>query len=271
MANFQEVNDVQPFSLNTWTEDVRPIAQYSLSNTRVQIPLKLQPYETTVISFMPSTRKRPPWVTKTTDNIEAVGYTTSGRLFASLKGPSMITVRGTTERSLNFSVPPSTSLNLWDLEIQDWRGNPNYTTSIEAQISVHKLSNQSLLPWKDISPELKSVSGIGTYSTNFTIPNVKDIGAYLSVSPIFNTLHAWVNGHQLSPFAADNAKMDISKYIRRGKINNIKVEVSTTLYNRLRAEMNATLLMGYPLSLMAPSYASAGNQPFGLLGPMVID
>ncbi|GIJ90351.1 hypothetical protein Asppvi_009305 [Aspergillus pseudoviridinutans] len=270
VAYFEISRDVLPFSLDAWTGDVRPIAQYSFSRNQMEIPLKLQPHETTIIALRPLAGKRPAYVTKTTGKVEAVGYTVGGKLYASLKGPSMVTVRGTKEQSLNARVPASFSISLWDLEVQDWRGSTNYT-SIEPQILVHTFSNQSLVSWKEISPELESVSGIGIYSANFTVPSVKDIGAYLSVGPIFNTLRVWVNGHQLSPFAANNAKVDISHYIRCNKVNNIKVEVSTTLYNRLKADVNSTLLMGYPLSMMSPTYASGESQSYGLQGPVVID
>ncbi|GFF41933.1 hypothetical protein IFM58399_06440 [Aspergillus lentulus] len=269
--SFQVSKDMVPHLLDAWTGDTRPIGQYSFSNTGMQIPLKLQPYETIIIGFRPLTAKRQSWVTNTSGAVKAVSYTVDGKLYASIKGPSKVRINNTTERSLDAVVPSPTSLKLWNLEIQDWKGDPNDTTSIRTQISTHKFKNQTLLPWKSISPELENVSGIGTYTTNFTVPDIEDIGAYLSVGPIFNTLRVWVNGCLVGPFAADNAAVDISNHIRRGETNNVKVEVSTTLYNRIRAEMNATMCMGSLLPLTAPNYASAGSQSYGLMGPVVLD
>ncbi|GFF96762.1 hypothetical protein CNMCM6936_000537 [Aspergillus lentulus] len=269
--SFQVSKDMVPFLLDAWTGDTRPIGQYSFSNTGMRIPLKLQPYETIIIGFRPLTAKRQSWVTNTSGPVKAVSYTVDGKLYVSIKGPSKVRINNTTERTLDAVVPSPTSLKLWNLEIQDWKGDPNDTTSIRTQISTHKFKNQTLLPWKSISPELENVSGIGTYTTNFTVPDIEDIGAYLSVGPIFNTLRAWVNGCLVGPFAADNAAVDISNHIHRGKINNVKVEVSTTLYNRIRAEMNATMCMGSLLPLTAPNYASAGSQSYGLVGPVVLD
>jgi hypothetical protein len=248
---FQVSKDRVPFLLDAWTGDTRPIGQYSFSNTGMRIPLRLQPYETIIIGFRSLTGKRQSWVTNTSGAVKAVSYTVDGRLYASIKGPSRVRINNTTERTLDAVVPSPTSLKLWNLEIQDWKGYPNDTTSVGTHISTHKFKNQVLLPWKSISPELENVSGIGTYTSNFTVPDIEDIGAYLSVGPIFNTLRVWVNGYMVGPFAADNAAVDISNYIRRGKTNNVKVEVSTTLYNRIRAEMNATMCMGYSLPLMA--------------------
>lgn len=270
VADFEVGLDVLPFSLDAWTGDVRPIAQYSLSRNGVEIPLKLQPYETTIIGFKPLRGERPAYVTKTSGQVEAVGYTVEGKLYASLRGSSAVTATGIKEQNLEASVPQPFSINFWDVEIEDWRGSNNSRTSIEPEILVHRFPNQSLVPWKEISPELESVSGIGTYSATFAVPNMRNIGAYLSVGPIFNTLRVWINGHQLSPFAADNAKVGISSFICSDKVNDIKIEVSTTLYNRLKAEVNSTLLTGYPLSMIYPTYTSAKSQTYGLQGPVII-
>ncbi|CEJ54386.1 hypothetical protein PMG11_00701 [Penicillium brasilianum] len=212
IAEFEVDREVLPFSLDAWTGDEQPIAHYSFSGNQVEIPLSLQPHETTIIGFKPLRGLRPAYVTKTTGQVESVGYTVDGKLYASLKGSSTVTVSGRDEHVLKATVPESSSISLWDLKIQNWRGSPNYTTSIETQITVHKFSNQSLVPWKEISADLESFSGIGTYSASFTVPDVGNIGAYLSVGPISNTLRVWVNDHQLSPFGADNVKVEISNY-----------------------------------------------------------
>ncbi|KAL3472684.1 hypothetical protein BJX99DRAFT_234972 [Aspergillus californicus] len=259
-----------PFSFDAWTGDVRPMAQYSFSQDRMQVPIQLQPYQTTIVGLKSSGGKIPVHVTNVTGQIEAVDYSVDGKLYASIRGPSAVTVRGGKEQVLNAAVPSPSIISAWDLEIQDWRGNPDQTASIEPQITLHKFSNQSLVLWKDISTQLVSVSGIGTYSASFTVPDVRDIGAYLSVGPILHTLRAWVNDHQIGPFGADNAKVDISKHLRRRQINQIKIEVTTTLFNRLRADMNSTMLMGYPLSVMYPTYASTESQSYGLHGPVVL-
>jgi hypothetical protein len=259
-----------PFSLNAWTGTPRPIARYSFSDNRLRIPLTLQPFETTIIALKPLTVARPPWVAYSTDLVEAVNYNRDGRLVASLKGPAVVTINGTENKTLSAVVPSPTELKHWDLEIHDWRAIPNDTT-IEPQILVHKFANQSLLPWNDISPELEAMSGIGIYSAKFAVPNIKSIGGFLSVGAIFHTLRAWVNGHQLDPFGADGVKVDITPYIHRGGNNTIRIEVSTTLYNRLKADVDTIWQMGTPLSVLAPTYADSESQAYGLLGPVVID
>ncbi|KAL2871019.1 uncharacterized protein BJX67DRAFT_377629 [Aspergillus lucknowensis] len=279
-----------PFSLDPWTGTSRPIARYSFSDDplrpRLRVPLTLQPYETTIIALKPFTGgRRPPWVSYSTGNIERVGYNSDGKLSASLTGPAVLTINGTQNKTLSATaVPPATELKRWDLEIHSWSssssgggggGVPNDTTAaaatIEPQISVHRFANQSLMPWKDIGPELEAMSGIGIYSTDFTVPKIKDIGAFLSVGPIVHTLRAWVNGHQLDPYGADGVKVDITPYLRPGENNTVRIEVSTTLYNRLKADVDTIWQMGVPLSVLAPGYADGESQAYGLLGPVVID
>ncbi|KAF4212259.1 hypothetical protein CNMCM5878_001477 [Aspergillus fumigatiaffinis] len=270
-ADFRIRGDCLPFSLNAWTGTSCPIARYTFSDTRLRIPLTLQPYETTIIALKPLTSKRPPWVAYSTGQVERVGYNRDGKLFASLKGPAVVTINGTQRKRLSAVVPSPTELKHWDLEIHDWRAIPNDTTTIEPLIVVHKFANQSLLPWKNISHELAAVSGIGIYSAKFAVPNISGIGGLLSVGPIFNTLRAWVNGHQLDPFGADGVKVDITPYIRHGENNTVRIEVSTTLYNRLKADVDTILQMGAPLSVLAPSFADGESQAYGLLGPIFID
>jgi hypothetical protein len=73
---------------------------------------------------------------------------------------------------------------------------------------------------------------------------MKDIDAYLSVSPILNILRVWVNGDRVGPFGADSVKVDISDRLRRSRVNTIKIRVLTTIYNRLKADVGSTLVMG---------------------------
>ncbi|KAL5041629.1 hypothetical protein BDW71DRAFT_217636 [Aspergillus fruticulosus] len=253
--------DRLPFSLNAWTGTSRPIARYSFSDNRLRIPLTLQPYETTIVALKPLTGERPPWVAYGTGQVEAINYNKDGKLVASLKGPAVVTINGTKNKTLTAVVPSPTELKYWDLEIHDWRAIPNDTTTVEPQILVHKFANQSLLSWKDISPELEAMSGIGIYSAKFAVPNINGIGGLLSVGPIFHTLRAWVNGHQLDAFGADGVKVDITPYIHRGCNNTIRIEVSTPLYNRLKADVDTIWQMGAPLE----------SQAYGLLGPVAID
>lgn len=271
VAEFHVDKGLKPFLLNAWNGDITPLGRYQLTNTGFRIPLTLNPDETIIIAFTYSELETCTWVTDVTGAVEEVKYTSGKQLVANLKGPSTILLNNGTSYKFNATPPGNVNLSRWDIEIEDWHGDPNNTASIETLIKSHKFQGQILLPWKDLKKSLENVSGVGTYTTTFTVPDIPNIGAYLYVGPILNTMRVWVNGNPLPTFPADNARMDISGFISRGKENEIKVEVTTTLYNRIRADADSLLAIGLPLSTIAPTYANAERQSYGLLGPVGID
>lgn len=92
-------------------------------------------------------------------------------------------------------------------------------------------------PWKDIPAVGKDVSGVGYYTTTFQLPEnfAENNGAYLNIgSTNGNSAAVYVNGRKVSGVDFDKLKVDISDTLVKGE-NTIKVEVSSTLNNRLKA------------------------------------
>jgi hypothetical protein len=271
VAEFSGHKAMKPFHLNAWNGEITPLGRYQLTDSGVRIPLTLKHDETIILAFMSSEVESSTWVTDVTGAVEEVKFTSDKQLVVNLKGPSTIILNNGTTYKFNATIPSATNLSTWDIEIEDWHGNSKNTASIETLVTLHKFSGQHLKPWKDISKPLEKVSGVGTYTTNLTVPDIPNIGAYLSVGPIFNTLRVWVNEKLLPTFPVDNAKVDISEFLTRGEQNVVKVEVTTTLYNRVRADADNLLAVGMPLSTMAPTFADSESQDYGLLGPVWID
>ncbi|KAL4944149.1 hypothetical protein BDV06DRAFT_233866 [Aspergillus oleicola] len=271
VAEFHVGKSLRPSLLNTWNGDITPLARYQVTNTSVRIPVTLNPGETTIIAFEDAGRETPIWVTDATGAVEEVKYTSGKDLVANLKGPSTIVLNNGTRYTFNITLPRNINLSRWDIEIEDWHGDSNNTASIKTLVKSHKFQCQYLRPWKDLSKSLKDVSGVGIYTTTFDVPDIPNIGAYLFVGPILNTMRVWVNGKPLPTFPADYARMDISSFVSQGKKNEMRVEVTTTLYNRVRADANRLIALGHPLATMAPTFANAERQSYGLLGPVGID
>lgn len=270
IAEFSVPKDMKPFLLNAWNGEIIPLATYQLTSSGIRLSLTLNPDETIILAFAASETENT-WVTDITGSVEEVKYTCDEQIMVNLKGPSKVVLSNGNIHNLNATVPSAANLSTWDIEIEDWHGDPDNTSSIETLITLHKFQGQPLKSWKDLSKILENVSGVGTYTTSFKVPDVPGIGAYLSVGPIFNTMRVWVNGNLLPSYPADNAKIDISDFISRGKENAIKIEVTTTLYNRLRADADSLLTIGMPLSMMAPTFADGERQNYGVLGPVTID
>lgn len=271
VAEFSVPKDMKPFLLNAWNGEITALATYQLTGSGIRIPLILNPGETMILAFTASGMESKNWVTDVTGAVEEVKYTRDEQIMVNLKGHSKVVLDNGKVHNFNVTVPKATNLSIWDIEIEDWHGDPKNTSSIETLITLQKFQDQPLKPWQDLIKTLENVSGVGTYTTSFKVPDIPDIGAYLTVGPIFNTMRVWVNGNLLPTYPADNSKMDISDFISRGKENFIKIEVTTTLYNRLRADADKLLAIGMPLSMMAPTFADGERQNYGVLGPVLID
>ena len=149
---------------------------------------------------------------------------------------------------------------VWQLSAEDWRPKYTYGTTGEAgsQTIRHRilLELDGLKSWPDI-PELETASGVGTFSTDFDLPETWDdtYGAYIELGQVVDSFKMWVNGrevkvNQINPVA------DISSCLAAGK-NRIKVRVSTTLNNTL--------------STLNEDVADRGIiQEYGLAGPVMV-
>lgn len=78
----------------------------------------------------------------------------------------------------------------------------------------------ALVPWKDIPAVGRDVSGIGYYSTSFTLPEnwSEANGAILSIESLGgNAAEVYVNGEKAVGFDFIARKMDISKLLQPGE------------------------------------------------------
>lgn len=126
----------------------------------------------------------------------------------------------------------------------------------------HNYTLNELIPWYNISG-LQNTSGIGQYTTQFTWLSTNAAGAYLDLGFIFNTARLWINDHWTGPINVFDPVVDIGPHLVNGT-NQVKVEVSSTLRNRL-IQVNVTQ------SWEQAKYSSTyGPQPYGLTEPVVL-
>jgi hypothetical protein len=152
-------------------------------------------------------------------------------------------------------------LGPWNLTIQDWLPNPDRFNNYTSIFQYHSLSLGTLIPWYNISG-LSNTSGLGTYTTRFTWNPTKDVnGALIDLGPVFNTIRLWINEQWTGPIDITDAVVDVTPYLING-LNDVKIEVSSTLRNRL-LQVNVT--QSWEQSQYASSY---GSQPYGLSAPV---
>lgn len=102
-----------------------------------------------------------------------------------------------------MKVPENISLTNWNLVVEDWQPGDRVTRkedrglgyiTVEEYFETNKplinVGLTKLIPWKEIEKVGKSVSGIGSYTTSFTIPTNwnKHNGVYLKLSSLNGVL-----------------------------------------------------------------------------------
>ncbi len=180
-----------------------------------------------------------------------------------------------------------TDLTEWDLTVEDWDAGEvevikedrglGYVTEEHlphTKVTSIAVGKTSLKPWSDIPSVGPTVSGIGRYSTRFSVtvndPPLRHLldlgstgGALGSVS---------INGSAPLGFDTSVPKVDVTDYIHEGQ-NELVVSVGSSLNNRLIAR-------GYyskpePASRSAygswkPGFDGLVVREYGLMGPVTL-
>ncbi|EKG14347.1 hypothetical protein MPH_08469 [Macrophomina phaseolina MS6] len=273
-----------PYVFNAWTGSVTPVLQYTTTATGITIPITLASNQTTILGFVPanstsSDYPATPSMHVTSSSGAVAGLTSSSStngtpsLSAYLTGAASFTLSDGSTRDLSASPPAATNLTTWDIVIQDWHRTSD-PFSMDTAITYHNYTSTALAAWKDLDAELAGVSGIGRYTTTFSYPSSANdsapLGALLSFGPVTNTIRAWVNGELLPPIDITHAVADVSGFVRDGE-NELVVEVTTTLFNRIKADGNSTWSVGVTANEQNSAYYEVNDyKEYGLLGPVVV-
>ena len=163
-------------------------------------------------------------------------------------------------------------LKKWSLIVEDWnegekkeiiedRGLGIVTKEVYYETKKTKINAGVVktVPWKDIPAVGPEVSGVGYYSTTAELPAdwSKEDGAVLSIASTNGcTAAVYVNGKKAGVYNNNRRTMEIGDLLHGG-YNEIRVEVSSTLNNRLLARGYYDTSLQNSLILMAG--ASNGN------------
>ncbi|MFI1735765.1 glycosyl hydrolase [Streptomyces acidicola] len=248
-----------PYLLDAWTGETSPLPKYRTDRGRITLGIDLAPSATMLLALAePGVLGAAPAGAPIIGSTADVAWSDSDRgatLRATRPGTYSATYANGKSRSVRIAdVPAAIALTDWHLSVEDWQPGADATRT---KIVKHELDLTELLPWPQI-PALKDVSGIGRYTTSFTLPKAwtGGHGAHLDLGKIFDTVRVTVNGDLLPPVDLHNPVIDLKGHLRTGK-NVIEVEVSTTLRNRLRTLVTAQ--------------AGTARQDYGLLGPVTVE
>ncbi|MHC5560881.1 glycosyl hydrolase [Kocuria sp. U4B] len=248
----------QPYELEAWSGEIKPIGQYQAGKDSVTTELKLAPGETTAIALTTNNSQfhaKPGGLSVTSGDTD-VAYD-GKKLVAQVttEGQHSFTLHSGKTRSVTVDdVPDAPDLGPWQLSVESWKPGATPDQTVK---ETQELTLSALKPWSQI-PELQDVSGIGTYTNDFVLPEDWSAtnGARLDLGEVFDTVKVTVNGQELPGVDMINPVVDISPYLRPGT-NELQVEVATTLRNTMR-------------TVPGSGQQNAARQPYGLVGPVRI-
>jgi hypothetical protein len=270
-----------PYTIEDWTGDVDAVGTYTQAGGRTTVPVTLKPGESTVIALdLQDPAGATHAVSTTADRVVSAE---SGLAAVATSDAEVSTVLsdGRTVTSTT-TVPEKIDLPTWDIAVEDWNeGEKQVNTETkfghetrEAFYTTEKTTlefpDSPLVAWKDLpaTPDqlaslknttaMDQVSGIGTYTTSFELPQDWDEknGANLTFTSVGGgDTRVVVNGSD--PIAVDTRTLraDVSDVVRPG-VNTVEVTVATTLTNRM----------------MQRGYATPGPaQSYGLQGAVAVE
>ncbi|KAK5122780.1 hypothetical protein LTR85_003695 [Meristemomyces frigidus] len=263
-----------PYQLNAWTGAVAPLLNYTRVDGGIQTWVDLRSNASTIFAFADSgyfVDVEVPSVHVIMSDSADVQYSPAASAIiakSTVGGSHVIGLSDNRTVYLNISqaaVAPST-LGPWQLGIEDWTPNPNPWGNYTSVFAYHNYTLNELVPWYNLSAALANTSGVGTYTTQFSWPlanHTAAAGAYLDLGYIFMTARLFVNEDWVGPIDVYTPVIDIGPFLANGT-NKVRIEVSTTLRNRL-LQVNVT--QSWEQANYSTKY---GPQAYGLTTPVVI-
>ncbi|MHA7287676.1 glycosyl hydrolase [Arthrobacter sp. MDT3-44] len=256
----------KPYSLNAWTGEITPIAEYTQTNGRTTVDVDLEGHETMIIAI--STE----WSTDKLDKLPSVVTTdaTGGAeftdktitLLADRNGPVNASLsNGAIVTAKAKKVPAATLGKEWKLAVESWQqssGSDPYGIAKVGSERTLTLGTDGKLPAWTAIPGLEDVSGIGTYQGTLNVDKnwSKSGRLVLDLGAVYDTVRLTVNGTGVPGVNPRNPVADLSEYVKPGT-NSVTIEVGTTLRNRMRV-----------ITGPAATPSTGARQDYGVFGPL---
>ncbi|TCC50406.1 twin-arginine translocation signal domain-containing protein [Kribbella pittospori] len=270
----------RPYSINTWTTETEPLATYQIAGGRTSFDVTLAPGATTVVAL--DLKKKTAAPVRSTNAAKAIMTADGPAILATKSGRYTSTLANGSKVTTQVFVPAGIDLTkaTWNLTLNSWtpgqkktltEARDGYTTK-EVYYETNKtdinVGTTPLIAWKDMTftqQDPKSVSGVGTYTTTFTLPGTWDDtnGAYLNIDSTGGALASvWVNGHKITGYDFIAGRIDVSTALKAGS-NTVKIEVASSLRNQMLAR-------GYP-DLLTTDARAGSVASYGLQGNVSLD
>ena len=177
-----------------------------------------------------------------------------------------------TQKTITAEVSGDIEIPVWNLTVEDWNegerkeiiedrglGIVTHEFYYETTKTPIEVGKTELKPWREIPAVGEQVSGVGYYTAKVTLPAEwsQEDGAYLKIGYANKcTVAVYVNGKKARAVDIDELTADVSELLVPGE-NEIKVEVSSTLNNRLIAR--GYYEIGQKISMQVAENANNAN------------
>jgi len=227
----------QPYEVNLWTGEVTKMADFTLEDGYVSVPLDLEIGATTAIVVTDEPARSLHAAPKAgldfayVDDALALKVTKAGKYAVTLSD-------GTTKHVVADRVASAPKIDDWTLTVEKWEPANDYKTTVgEAATETKKtdigpIALGKLVSWSQIEELGDEVSGIGCYTANFSLDGPYD-GAILELGELFDIVRVYVNGREVVADAL-NGRADLSGVLTQGE-NELKLVLPTNLENEMLA------------------------------------
>lgn len=271
-----------PYLLDAWTGEITPAAAYAQRDNAVETTLALQDGQAVFVAIAPDQTAF--GETKDFHVVSSDGTT------AYEDGAIVLRAEAAGSYKTIFSDGLSTTtdiqeiadpipLNSWNLSLESWGPDEeaNKTDLTVSKKTTVSFDNIPLTLWENLPAtaeqlaelgveSMQNVIGIGTYSTEFTLPQNWESTQGYQLNFSHNTdmiTGITVNGSQLPPVDQSADSVDIGGYLQPGS-NTISVELTSTMINRVLYENPNSQYTG------AVEMGMSGNKSFGLLDTVLV-
>ncbi len=238
----------QPYQINLWSGEVTKIGDYTIADGYTTINLALEVDEATVIVIDKEDSGSTHAIML--DDMNDYYYDENGKLYLRAYHDGEYEISLSDDTVVTVSVPElaTISLDSWMLDIESWTPTYEYGTqgmegTETTRTMLDTIELDSLVPWSEIEDLDQSVSGIGYYTTTFTLNGDYD-GAVIDLGAVYDVAKIYINDNEVI-IDEQALTADIGAYLAEGE-NKLAVEVPTGLINiiktlSLEKDMNSNI------------------------------
>ncbi|MCL2164961.1 MAG: hypothetical protein FWH55_11370, partial [Oscillospiraceae bacterium] len=264
-----------PYIYDPWSGNSTRIGGYTIDeNGNTVLSVSLKPGGITVFALNPDVDEKLYAVSSDADSLYYAG--SSLMLRASGSGDYTTLLSNGESAVTNVTAPANIPLPLWDLTVEKWargdtieitedRGLGYISTEYFQQTdkTMFDVGSTPLISWWNITSLGNTVSGVGFYTTKFTLPNdwkASNAAVFTVDSLGGNTAQVYVNGVKTDAVNINTVKLDITDLVKPGE-NTIEVQVSTGITN---------LRLSYNQASTGAVSLYAGPYHYGMIGDAAI-